>query len=258
MEIIKYDQLRRSWNRIARENPGEIAPQFELEIHKKLLNTFHVGPFYYYILNVPQMKVEHVSDGVIEILGLENKEQFTVENVFRSIHPDDLNRFVAHEARLTEFFRALAPEKVMKYKVNYDYRLRCSNGEYIWILMQIRTIQTNDEGAVIRVLGVHTNISHLKQDDKPSGLSFYGLDGEPSFLNVNVPGFMHIDENDIFTMREKEILRLIVEGKTSREIAEILFLSTHTVSTHRKNILAKSGCRNITELLVTAVSKRWV
>lgn len=258
MEVIKYDELRKSWTRIAREHSGNIPPQFELEVHKKLLNTFHVGPFYYYILNIPSLQMEYINENVVNILGINTPDELSPESIFQRLHPLDVDRFVAHEARLTEFFRKLPPEKVTKYKVSYDYRIRRADGSYIWILMQTVTIQTNDEGAVIRVLGVHTDITHLKTDDTPSGLSLIGLDGEPSFLNMDVPATIHISGNSMLTRREREILRMMLDGKTSGEIAQQLFISLHTVSTHRKNILAKSGCRNIPELLVLAVTNRWV
>lgn len=51
------------------------------------------------------------------------------------------------------------------------------------------------------------------------------------------------------TDREIEIIEFIREGKTSREIAEVLFISKLTVDTHRSNILEKTGKKNIFELL---------
>lgn len=51
------------------------------------------------------------------------------------------------------------------------------------------------------------------------------------------------------TKREKEILRLLIDGKTSNKIAEELFLSPFTVDTHRKNILHKFKAKNIAELV---------
>lgn len=51
------------------------------------------------------------------------------------------------------------------------------------------------------------------------------------------------------SQRQIEISRLVLEGKTSTEIAERLFLSKHTVDTHRRNILRITGCKNIRELL---------
>ncbi len=55
------------------------------------------------------------------------------------------------------------------------------------------------------------------------------------------------------TDREKEILRLIVDEKTSKEISESLFISTRTVETHRKNILQKMGVKNSMKLIRLAL-----
>ena len=48
-------------------------------------------------------------------------------------------------------------------------------------------------------------------------------------------------KGNIFSEREFEIIKLVNEGLDSEHIAEKLFLSKHTVNTHRKNILDKSG-----------------
>lgn len=50
------------------------------------------------------------------------------------------------------------------------------------------------------------------------------------------------------TIRQVEIARRIFQGKTSAQIADELFLSKHTVDTHRRNILKQTGCRSTTEL----------
>ena len=55
------------------------------------------------------------------------------------------------------------------------------------------------------------------------------------------------------TEREKEILRLVAEGRTSQEIAELLSLSKKTVMCHRANIYQKLGTHNRTELIKYAV-----
>lgn len=54
------------------------------------------------------------------------------------------------------------------------------------------------------------------------------------------------------TKREKQILKMIAEGKTSIQIAEELFLSNLTVDTHRKNMLQKFGVKNTAELIIEA------
>jgi DNA-binding NarL/FixJ family response regulator len=53
--------------------------------------------------------------------------------------------------------------------------------------------------------------------------------------------------------REKEILQLIAEGNTSREIAELLHISVKTVEVHRQNIMNKLGLHSIAELTKYAI-----
>ncbi|MCW3127305.1 MAG: putative two-component system response regulator [Bacteroidetes bacterium] len=60
------------------------------------------------------------------------------------------------------------------------------------------------------------------------------------------------------TSRERQILQLIGEGWNSSEIAERINLSTNTVCTHRKNILRKTGARNIVSVLILAVQERLI
>lgn len=55
------------------------------------------------------------------------------------------------------------------------------------------------------------------------------------------------------TKREKEVLKLICEGKMTREIAGQLFISLHTIETHRRNILNKMEVKNTAEMVKVAV-----
>lgn len=66
---------------------------------------------------------------------------------------------------------------------------------------------------------------------------------------LNKPLPQNSTEVPNLTKREKEILVLLMEGKTSNKIAEELFLSPLTVDTHRKNILHKFNAKNIVELV---------
>lgn len=57
---------------------------------------------------------------------------------------------------------------------------------------------------------------------------------------------------ETITEREREILQLVVEGKSNREIGEILYLSKRTIETHREKILKKLNARNTAELIAIA------
>ncbi len=60
---------------------------------------------------------------------------------------------------------------------------------------------------------------------------------------------------DTLSDREHEILKLIAEGKTNKEIAELLFLSVKTVQAHRANLMRKLGMHDRTELVKYAIRK---
>jgi DNA-binding NarL/FixJ family response regulator len=60
---------------------------------------------------------------------------------------------------------------------------------------------------------------------------------------------------DPLTPRELEILKLIAEAHTSKEIAEMLFISVKTVERHRANILEKLGMRDRVELTRYAIRR---
>lgn len=58
--------------------------------------------------------------------------------------------------------------------------------------------------------------------------------------------------------REAEIIRLVAEGLTNKEIADKLYLSAHTVTTHRKNIMSKLGVNNTAGLVLFAIKNNIV
>lgn len=58
---------------------------------------------------------------------------------------------------------------------------------------------------------------------------------------------------DELTPREVDIAKLVVEGKSNNEISSSLFISKHTVKTHRKNINLKLNIHNATELILLAI-----
>jgi DNA-binding NarL/FixJ family response regulator len=63
------------------------------------------------------------------------------------------------------------------------------------------------------------------------------------------------DEIDQLSKREHEIFEMIIGGMTSRQIAGNLFLSKHTVITHRRNIMKKLNVNSTSQLILTAVKR---
>jgi DNA-binding NarL/FixJ family response regulator len=66
----------------------------------------------------------------------------------------------------------------------------------------------------------------------------------------------HVEDSyDLLTPREREILQLLAEGRTNKEVANLLQLSVYTVDSHRANILQKLNLHGIPELVLYAVRK---
>jgi DNA-binding NarL/FixJ family response regulator len=63
------------------------------------------------------------------------------------------------------------------------------------------------------------------------------------------------DSYDLLSLREKEILRLLVDGKSNRDIADLIHVSVATVETHRNNVFQKLSVHNLAELILYAVRK---
>lgn len=66
------------------------------------------------------------------------------------------------------------------------------------------------------------------------------------------------DETGQLTISEIEIVRLIADGLTTKEIASRKFISFHTVISHRKNIFRKLGVTNISELIMYSIKAGWI
>jgi len=66
------------------------------------------------------------------------------------------------------------------------------------------------------------------------------------------------DESGQLTISEIEIVRLIADGLTTKEIASRKFISFHTVISHRKNIFRKLGVNSISELIMYSIKAGWI
>jgi len=232
---------------------------FEIEnrLQQKMLSLFPVGNYYNYIFNLPTVSFKYISPQIETVLGYKPAD-ISVEMMISIIHPDDKPYFLSFENKIMEFFAVLSPDRVFKYKPRYDYRFKKKDGQYIRILQQVVTIQSDENGSIVTTLGVHTDISHLKMEGIPV-LSFIGMEGEPSYENVGDKKMTDLSLSyDHFSKREKEILLFMIEGKSSNEIGKLLFISKETVNTHRRNMLFKAQAKNSVELINLSVKNGWI
>jgi two-component system, NarL family, nitrate/nitrite response regulator NarL len=129
--------------------------------------------------------------------------------------------------------------------------------------IHVIVLSMHDDPAVVRELlrnGVQGYI--LKKDTHKSLTEALQkvVEGKRFLSDEIAEQLIHYSEEDkgVLTSREVEILKLIAREHSSKQIAEILFISERTVETHRKNILRKTGANSLVGLVKYAYANNLV
>lgn len=116
---------------------------------------------------------------------------------------------------------------------------------------------------VVHLIGItssneeeHDFITDLTIDLLASGSTIQQTVSEILNSNGNQPPVTQ--ESSELTPREKDVLKLVASGNTNKEIADQLFISFHTVISHRKNITEKLGIKSISGLTVYAILNKLI
>lgn len=229
---------------------------FEADTYKKLTDFFLAGESFYFTMNHHKMDFEFVSKEIKTVLGYE-PDEFTIPFAIQIIHPEDRPYFLMIGETLFNFISKMTFEKYLNFKMRYDIRYRKKDGSYCRILYQSIIIDHDGRGGILRTFGTYTDISYLKEDGHPA-LSFIGMNGMPSYINVPLENRNLVTDKDNITYRERQVLKLLAEGRLSKEIAVILNISKETVDRHRKNMLHKKGLANTSELVSKAIRQGWI
>lgn len=197
------------------------------------------------------------SNGLAILIGLSDNERFHREanssdedEIYNRIHPEDLA-----EKRMLEyeFFKSVhSMDRAAKTCCKATCRLRMtdSDGAYRIIDNSTQIARLSPSGTIWLILCCYI----LSPDQRR------GEDIEPRIVDLRNGEITELAFGDrkrtILTGREKEILRLIQEGKASKRIADILGISVHTVNRHRQNIIEKLSVGNCIEAIAAAAAMR--
>lgn len=126
----------------------------------------------------------------------------------------------------------------------------------------------NDEGYVLQALRAGAK-GYLLKDSAETELML-ALDAvaqgkayfSPEVSRLLIEDYLHgrrdseqVDPYETLTAREREILQMLAEGRSSKEIAQELNLSAYTVETHKSNMMGKLKLRGLAELILFAVRR---
>lgn len=225
-----------------------------MNVDEVIGSFFCPGPFYFYIFDFPTFSFSYLQPNLKEIFGAD-PESFTTDDFLSRVHPDDISHMANAEKMAFDFIIKHKPlEKRKKYIISYCLRMKMANGSYKLFLQQAMALTLDQEGNLGKVVGVQTDISHITTFNNYK-ISLIGIDGEPSFYNVDPQDVLDnlAPSGSPFTNREMEILKLLAEGFSPKEISEKLFIASGTVLTHKKNLLSKSNCKNSIELVAKCI-----
>ena len=168
--------------------------------------------------------------------------------IYNSLYPEDLPDKRLLEYEFLKMADAQRKEDKLNYKASCVIRIRNKEGKYLWIENSTRIMRLSPKGSIWLILCTYdlSSAQHERQ-----GIS-------PCITNLTTGDTISLNFTErrarILTTREKEILVLIREGKSSKMIADILHISLNTVNRHRQNIIEKLDVANTYEAISAASS----
>ncbi|HEX2982584.1 MAG TPA: helix-turn-helix transcriptional regulator [Ignavibacteriales bacterium] len=155
------------------------------------------------------------------------------------VHPDDM----IDRLRAGNYFLKMAydigPVKMMDYKLLTEYRMLSRNG-YIRVVEQFKALETDKRGNIWLAFCL-MDIAPVNDITSPAKFRLI------NYRTGDLYYFPPIEEKPDLSTREQEVLKLISQGLISKQIADSLYISVHTVNTHRQRIIEKLNVSNTAE-----------
>lgn len=198
---------------------------------------------YFQVFDLGQMKFLYTGKRIFQMLGV-TPEEINPGNYTQMVHPDDEDRLGQARSRVFKMEKEIFQAQKGSALTSYNLRMLNPAGIYINLFVQDYMFYSPIPYKVVFLIQVVTNIDWFKM--KKNSFHHY-VGNDLSLFRFPDEDLLQISHN--LSDRELEIIKLIEAGLGSKEIADKLFLSVHTVNTHRSNILEKSGKSHISDLI---------
>jgi len=217
-------------------NPDD-SFMFELEEVMKNRNQF------FYVGDIIRMKIIYTSSRSIQMIGIV-PDELTPYHFYESVHPDDSLRHGLGTAQLFKMANELFIDRKGVKLLSTNLRIRNSLGHYSNLFIQCFLFYRDFPIKTVYLLQIQTDIDSVK---KIKNRYHYYVGDDVS--NLRYPDDELLLIGNYLSDREIEIVKLIERGLSSEQISTKLFLSIHTVNTHRRNVLVKTGKAHISEVI---------
>ncbi len=189
----------------------------------------------------------YMSDKVKVLSGLD-AALFTAENgveySLSMIHPNHLQAGLELIQKLVVNYCAENNvEDFKSIKLCFNYLFKNGSGEYVQSLQRPVILEVDENNKPTLVLNFTHHVDHIKREDSVGGMVI--TEHENYIFDYNSEKKC-IDPPKKFSEQEMKILQLLGKGFDTKAIAGKLFISPHTVDTHRRNIIRKTSCMDTT------------
>jgi DNA-binding CsgD family transcriptional regulator len=178
-----------------------------------------------------------------DLLGYADSSM-SLEKYTELFHPEDAP-YVHRLSQQSILWLTKHPEASPDFLLYISFRIMKRDGTFGKVLCRVSHYDSDDSG-VLRHALVH--LSDISFTDSSEVVSYRfrarGLDRDEFHRSV------YKDYMELFTPREMQIIRLIEDSRSNEDISQMLEISKHTVSTHRKKILKKCGAHSADGLLL--------
>lgn len=240
--MLDYEIFYRFFDKFKAQGFKNIDPKDELilEMNEKLGETGQI----FHIADLMEMKILYLCGRCHTYFGVEC-ENMSPAVYFENTHPDDQKRHAMGRTKVFKMALDMFHDKKENWFLSSHFKTRISTGKYTELLYQMCLIYTEIPHKTVYSIQVNTDITKMLSGQHGNHFS----DGhDKSFFRF--PDEKLLMTGNVFSKRELDIIQGIAQGMESNEIADKLFLSVHTVNTHRRNILSKSGKRSTHELVI--------
>jgi DNA-binding CsgD family transcriptional regulator len=199
----------------------------------------------FYIADPVLLDIKFISKGVKSMFGMD-QDKVAPGFFLTTTHPDDLKRHHLARAKLISEAQEIYIKKSGTKIISVNVRGRKpGTNDYADYLYQCFLFYSKIPYESTFLILVITDISDCC-DIIHKGFHYY-IGNDPKVFRF--PDCELLSTGSIFSHTEFNIIELIEQGLSTKEIAEKLFRSPLTINTHRSNIIKKAGKSNITEVI---------
>ncbi|MAB47624.1 MAG: helix-turn-helix transcriptional regulator [Flavobacteriaceae bacterium] len=256
---MKYSKIKELYNFIFESYD---KPSLEKHI-EKIIEMDRFLPYsstFFCITNTQDLTFEYVSKNYKASLGLDPNElkEKGMRYFWSRIHPEDVEFWLQALNSLMKFTLSEIP-KEKRQDASYTWNFRFKNAQNVYVNVVQNTTPLIFDSENKPIIGLaHYTIMHpdVKLDITASAKL---LNDKQEYETIYFDSFSQKLLHDSVTNRERDIIRLLILDKTSKEISEKLNISSHTVDTHRRNILKKLDITSTGELVgILKLNPHWL